>query len=71
LHYLMQHAGPPVTHARLLMAMWGPEHRNEREYLRVIVRQLRVKLEENPSRPKYLLTEPYIGYRFAENIAED
>jgi two-component system, OmpR family, KDP operon response regulator KdpE len=71
LHYLMQHAGQPVTHARLLMAVWGPEYGNEREYLRVIVRQLRVKLEENPSRPKYLLTEPYIGYRFAGNIAED
>jgi two-component system KDP operon response regulator KdpE len=71
LHYLMQHAGQPVIHARLLMAVWGPEYGNEREYLRVIVRQLRVKLEENPSRPKYLLTEPYIGYRFAGNIAED
>jgi two-component system KDP operon response regulator KdpE len=71
LHYLMQHAGQPVTHARLLMAVWGPGYSNEREYLRVIVRQLRVKLEENPSRPEYLLTEPYIGYRFAESIARD
>lgn len=71
LHYLMRHAGQPVTHARLLIAVWGPEYGNEREYLRVIVRQLRVKLEENPSQPKYLLTEPYIGYRFAENLSED
>jgi two-component system KDP operon response regulator KdpE len=53
------------------MAVWGPGYGNEREYLRVIVRQLRVKLEENPSRPEYLLTEPYIGYRFAESIARD
>ena len=71
LHYLIQHAGQPVTHARLLMAVWGPEYGNEREYLRVIVRQLRMKLEDNPSRPKYLLTEPYIGYRFAESISEN
>jgi two-component system KDP operon response regulator KdpE len=71
LHYLIRHAGQPVTHARLLMAVWGPEYGNEREYLRVIVRQLRMKLEENPSRPEYLLTEPYIGYRFAESISKD
>ena len=71
LHYLIQHAGQPVAHSRLLMAVWGPEYGNEREYLRVIVRQLRMKLEENPSRPKYLLTEPYIGYRFVESITED
>ena len=70
LRYLMTHAGGPVTHLRLLMAVWGPEYGNEREYLRVIVRQLRVKLEDNPSRPEYLLTEPYIGYRFAERIQQ-
>jgi len=69
LYYLMQHAGQPVTHKRLLMAVWGPEFGNEREYLRVIIRQLRLKLENVPSEPQYLLTEPYIGYRFAEEDA--
>ena len=69
LRYLMAHAGEPVTHLRLLMAVWGPEYGSEREYLRVIVRHLRVKIEDDPSRPRYLLTEPYIGYRFAEDAA--
>ena len=68
LHHLMRHAGQPLTHARLLTAVWGPEYGNEREYLRVIVRQLRVKLEHDPSRPIYLLTEPYVGYRFVEYV---
>jgi two-component system KDP operon response regulator KdpE len=67
LHHLMRHAGEPLTHARLLTAVWGPEYGNEREYLRVIMRQLRVKLEQDPARPTYLLTEPYIGYRFVEH----
>ena len=70
LHQLMQHAGRPLTHARLLTAVWGPEYGSEREYLRVIMRQLRMKLEQNPSRPTYLLTEPYIGYRFVEHVRE-
>ena len=69
LRYLMAHAGQPVTHMRLLIAVWGPEYGNEREYLRVIVRQLRLKIENDPSCPKYLLTEPYIGYRFIEGDA--
>jgi two-component system KDP operon response regulator KdpE len=70
LHHLMRHAGEPLTHARLLTAVWGPEYGNEREYLRVIMRQLRVKLEQDPARPTYLLTEPYIGYRFVEHASD-
>ena len=66
LHYLMVHAGLPMAHARLLRAVWGVEYRSELEYLRTYVRKLRKKLEDNPAEPKYLLTEPYYGYRFVD-----
>jgi two-component system, OmpR family, KDP operon response regulator KdpE len=66
LRYLMQHAGRPVPHARLLIAIWGPEYGNEREYLRVLVSQLRKKIEDDPAHPTYILTDSYIGYRFRE-----
>jgi len=64
--YLMAHAGLPITHARLLRAVWGPEYGGELEYLRTFVRQLRKKLENDPAEPEYLLTDSHIGYRFAE-----
>jgi two-component system KDP operon response regulator KdpE len=66
LYCLMSHAGKPLTHARLLTSVWGAEYGNELEYLRTFVRQLRKKLEDDPARPKYLLTESYIGYRFSD-----
>ena len=66
LYCLMSHAGKPLTHARLLTSVWGTEYGNELEYLRTFVRQLRKKLEEDPARPRYLLTESYIGYRFSD-----
>jgi two-component system KDP operon response regulator KdpE len=66
LHYLMAHAGLPITHARLLHVVWGPEYGGELEYLRTFVRQLRKKLEDDPADPAYLLTDSHIGYRFAE-----
>jgi len=66
LHYLMSHAGLPVTHARLLHAVWGPEYGGELEYLRTFIHQLRRKLEDDPARPTYLMTDSHIGYRFAE-----
>ncbi len=66
LHYLMAHAGLPITHLRLLHAVWGPEYGGELEYLRTFVRQLRKKLEDDPADPAYLLTDSHIGYRFAE-----
>jgi two-component system, OmpR family, KDP operon response regulator KdpE len=66
LQYLMQHAGMPVTHSKLLRAIWGPEYGGELEYLRTYIRQLRIKLEDDPSCPIYLLTEPYVGYRFSD-----
>jgi two-component system, OmpR family, KDP operon response regulator KdpE len=66
LHYLMIHAGLPITHRRLLNAIWGPQHGNEVEYLRTFMRQLRRKIEDDPGNPQYLLTDVQIGYRFRE-----
>jgi two-component system KDP operon response regulator KdpE len=63
---LMTHAGRPVTHARLLAALRGPGFGNERAYLRVLIGQLRKKLEDDAANPQYLLTDSYIGYRFRE-----
>jgi two-component system, OmpR family, KDP operon response regulator KdpE len=65
LHYFLQNAGKVVSHRRLLQAVWGPDYGNEIEYLRVFINQLRKKTEPDPSHPKYLLTEPSSGYRFA------
>jgi len=66
LRYLMEHAGRPIPHNRLLVSIWGAEYGNEREYLRVLINQLRKKIEDDPARPSYILTESYIGYRFRE-----
>lgn len=66
LHYLMSHAGIPVPHARLLQAVWGPEYGSELEYLRTFVRQLRKKIGDDAAEPQYLMTDPYVGYRFVE-----
>jgi len=63
--YLAERHDRVVPYARLLAAVWGFAYSNHREYLRVVMRQLRGKLEENPSQPRYLLTEPWIGYRFS------
>jgi len=52
--------------AKLLTSVWGPEYRQEVDYLRTFIRQLRKKIEMDPSDPKYLLTDAYVGYRFAE-----
>ncbi len=64
LHFMMSHAGLPLTHARILAAVWGPEYGGELEYLRTFVRQLRKKLGDDASAPKYLVTDSQIGYRF-------
>ncbi|SFR97020.1 two-component system, OmpR family, KDP operon response regulator KdpE [Granulicella pectinivorans] len=64
LRFLMERAGRPVRHDTLLQSVWGPVYGNEREYLRVIVNQLRRKLEDDPTQPAYILTENHIGYRF-------
>jgi two-component system KDP operon response regulator KdpE len=62
--YLFQHQGAPVMHARLLQAVWGPEFGGELEYLRSYVKMLRKKIEDDPAHPEYILTEPWVGYRF-------
>jgi two-component system KDP operon response regulator KdpE len=66
LYCLMSRAGRVVTYAKLLTAVWGADCREEVEYLRTFVRQLRKKIEDDPSRPLYLLTDVYVGYRFAD-----
>jgi two-component system KDP operon response regulator KdpE len=68
LHYLMVHAGRPIPHAKLLRSVWGPEYGNELEYLRTYIRQIRIKIEDDPADPKYLLTDSHIGYRFSESV---
>jgi two-component system KDP operon response regulator KdpE len=66
LHCLMGRAGRVVTYAKLLTAVWGADCREEVEYLRTFVRQLRKKIEDEPAHPRYLLTDVYVGYRFAD-----
>jgi two-component system KDP operon response regulator KdpE len=63
LTYLARNAGKVITHRTLLRAVWGPQYETEDHYLHVFIGQLRRKIEPVPSRPKYLLTEPGIGYR--------
>ena len=63
---LMQNLGAPIEHSRLLRAIWGPEYGSELEYLRTYVRLLRKKIETDPANPEYLLTEPWVGYRFRD-----
>jgi two-component system KDP operon response regulator KdpE len=65
LRHLVTHAGKPVSHRELLQAVWGPDYGDEPEYLRVFINQVRKKIEANPAKPKYILTEPWVGYRFA------
>jgi two-component system KDP operon response regulator KdpE len=66
LQYLMTNAGRPIPHVRLLRSVWGPEYGNELEYLRTFIRQIRMKIEDDPADPQYLLTETHVGYRFRE-----
>ena len=63
LQVLIQHAGKVLTQRQLLNEVWGPQHTEQAQYLRVYVAQLRRKLERNPARPKHLQTEPGVGYR--------
>ena len=64
LQYFATHPNVPLSHARLLQSVWGPDYGEEVEYLRVFVNQLRKKIEKNPSKPKFIVTEPWLGYRF-------
>jgi two-component system, OmpR family, KDP operon response regulator KdpE len=66
LRLLMEHAGRPLPHAKVLTTVWGPEYSENREYLRVLMNNLRKKLESDPTNPEYLLTDSYVGYRFRD-----
>jgi two-component system, OmpR family, KDP operon response regulator KdpE len=63
--HFLRHAGKVLTHRNLLGAVWGGNNTEQGEYLRVFVGQLRKKVEPNPSNPRYILTEPWVGYRFS------
>jgi two-component system, OmpR family, KDP operon response regulator KdpE len=64
LKHLVANQGKPLTHRRLLQLVWGPDYGEETDSLRVVINQLRKKIETDPARPKYIVTEPWIGYRF-------
>jgi two-component system KDP operon response regulator KdpE len=65
--YFMNHSGKVLTHRTLLAAVWGGDYVEQDQYLRVFVGNLRKKLETNPASPRYILTEPWVGYRFSPN----
>lgn len=69
LRYLTQHANEAVPHRELLQAVWGPDYGDQIDYLRVFIKSLRKKIESNPDQPKFITTEPWVGYRF-NGIAE-
>ncbi|MGB8524806.1 MAG: response regulator transcription factor [Candidatus Acidiferrales bacterium] len=64
LRHLVANQGKTLGHRRLLQAVWGPDYGEETEYLRVFINQLRKKIEPDPHRPRYILTEPWVGYKF-------
>ena len=64
LEMLLRHPGKLVSQRQLLQEVWGPEYQNETNYLRQYLAQLRRKLEDDPARPRHLITEPGMGYRY-------
>jgi two-component system KDP operon response regulator KdpE len=64
LRHLVANSGKALGHRRLLQAVWGPDYGEETEYLRVFINQLRKKIEPDPRKPRYIHTEPWVGYRF-------
>jgi two-component system, OmpR family, KDP operon response regulator KdpE len=66
LSVLIRHRGKVVTHRQLLKEVWGPSYIEQNPYLRIVILNLRRKLEENPTRPHYLITEPGVGYRLRD-----
>jgi two-component system KDP operon response regulator KdpE len=64
LRQLVANQGKPISHRRLLQAVWGPDYGDQTEYLRVFINQLRKKIEADPGHPTYIRTEPWVGYRF-------
>jgi two-component system KDP operon response regulator KdpE len=66
---LIANQGKPLTHRRILQSVWGPDYGEETENLRVVINQLRKKIETDPAHPKYIRTEPWVGYRFQPQSA--
>jgi two-component system KDP operon response regulator KdpE len=64
LHYFVTHPNSVLNHDWILQAVWGPDYGDEVEYLRVFVNQLRKKIEPDPAHPRFIITEPWLGYRF-------
>jgi two-component system KDP operon response regulator KdpE len=64
LNYLIANPNVSIPHAKILQTIWGPDYGGEVEYLHVLVNQLRKKIEPDPSKPRYIITEPWFGYRF-------
>jgi two-component system KDP operon response regulator KdpE len=71
LAFMMKHADVALTHTKLLRTIWGSEYGGELEYLRTYMRALRRKIEVNPAKPEYILTEPWLGYRFHDPLHPD
>ena len=68
LKFLVQHADKALTHGMILRAVWGPEYGGESQYLRVYIPQLRRKIEADAARPRFIVTEPGVGYRFRTQV---
>ena len=64
LNYLIANPNVAIPHAKILQTIWGPDYGGESEYLHVLVNQLRKKIEPDPAKPRYIVTEPWFGYRF-------
>ena len=64
LRHLTQHANQAVSHRELLQSVWGPDYGDQVDYLRVVIKNLRKKIETNPENPQFIKTEPWVGYRF-------
>jgi two-component system KDP operon response regulator KdpE len=65
---LVSHAGRVLTHRAIARGIWGSHAADQPEHLRVLMGQLRKKIEPDPTRPRYLLTEPWVGYRFVSDV---
>jgi two-component system KDP operon response regulator KdpE len=64
LRLLVIHQGKPVTHRKILQIVWGPEYGEETDLVRVVVKEIRKKIEKDPAHPRYIVTKPWIGYMF-------
>ena len=62
--FFIRHSGKVLTHRTLLANIWGGNYTDQTEYLRVFIRHLRKKIEADPAKPRYILTDPWVGYRF-------